>query len=180
MKAIWDNSRALDLLESLPYVDASNGFGVIGHSLGGHNAIYTATFDKRIAAIAVSCSFDSFPDYYGRNENNWVIGRGWCQTRYMPRLAEYRGRLQAIPFDFPELFGALAPRAVFVRAPKSDHNFQWESPWRCTESAGRVYELLGAKNKLVVRDPDCSHDFPPEIRSAAYDFLAKALAGEGN
>ena len=180
MKAIWDNSRALDLLESLPYVDASKGFGVIGHSLGGHNAIYTATFDKRLAAIAVSCSFDSFPDYYGGNEKNWVFGRGWCQTRYMPRLAEYRGRLRAIPFDFPELLGALAPRAVFVSAPKGDHNFRWESARRCTEAAGKVYQLLGAENQLVVRHPGCSHDFPPEIRSAAYDFLAKALAGEGN
>ena len=170
MKAIWDNSRALDLLESLPYVDASNGFGVIGHSLGGHNAIYTATFDKRLAAIAVSCYFDSFPDYYGRNENNWVFGGGWCQTRYMPRLAEYRGRLQAISFDFPELFGALAPRAVFVSAPKGDHNFQWESTRRCAEAACKAYQLLGAENKLVVHHPDCSHDFPPEIRSAAYDF----------
>ena len=180
MKAIWDNSRALDLLESLPYVDASNGFGVIGHSLGGHNAIYTATFDKRLAAIAVSCSFDSFPDYYDGNEKNWMFGRGWCQTRYMQRLAEYRGRLQAIPFDFPELLGALAPRAVFVSAPKGDHNFQWESAHRCAEAAGKVYQLLGAENKLVVRHPGCNHDFPPEIREAAYGFLAKALAGEGN
>jgi len=180
MKAIWDNSRALDLLESLPYVDASRGFGVIGHSLGGHNAIYTAAFEKRIAAVAVSCSFDSFPDYYGGNEKNWVFGRGWCQTRYMPRLADYRGRLQAIPFDFPELLGALAPRPIFVSAPKGDHNFRWQSAKRCTEAASKVYQLLGAKNNLVVRHPDCSHDFPPEIREAAYDFLAKALAGKGN
>ncbi len=180
MKAIWDNSRALDLLESLPYVDASRGFGVIGHSLGGHNAIYTAAFEKRIAAVAVSCSFDSFPDYYGGNEKNWVFGRGWCQTRYMPRLADYRGRLQAIPFDFPELLGTLAPRPVFVSAPKGDHNFRWQSARRCADAASKVYQLLGAENKLVVRHPDCSHDFPPEVRMAAYDFLAKALAGEEN
>ena len=98
----------------------------------------------------------------------------------MPRLAQYRVRLQAIPFDFPELLGALAPRTVFVSAPKGDHNFQWESARRCTEAAGKVYQLLGAENQLVVRHPDCSHDFPTEIREAAYDFLAKALAGEGN
>ncbi len=180
MKAVWDNSRALDLLESLPYVDASNGFGVIGHSLGGHNAIYTATFDERLAAVAVSCSFDSFPDYYGGNEKNWVFGRGWCQTRYMPRLADYRGRLPEIPFDFPELLGALAPRPVFVSAPKGDDNFRWQSTRRCTQAAAKVYKLLGAENGLVVRHPDCSHDFPPEIRKAAYDFLADALSGKGN
>ncbi|MFP6900741.1 MAG: hypothetical protein VCA36_07335, partial [Opitutales bacterium] len=157
-----------------------SGFGVIGHSLGGHNAIYTAAFEKRLAAVAVSCSFDSFPDYYGGNDKNWVFGRGWCQNRYMPRLADYRGRLPAIPFDFSELLGSLAPRPVFVSAPKGDHNFRWKSAKRCAEAAGKVYQLLGAENKLIVRHPDCSHDFPPEIRVAAYDFLAKALAGKGN
>src|SRR6185436_10126200 len=34
MKAIWDNIRALDLLESLPFVKKAK-FGAIGHSLGG-------------------------------------------------------------------------------------------------------------------------------------------------
>ncbi len=39
LKAVWDNLRGLDLLESLPYVNAQAGFGVIGHSLGGHNSV---------------------------------------------------------------------------------------------------------------------------------------------
>ena len=47
MKAIWDNIRGLDLLESLPFVKRG-GFGVVGHSLGGHNSVYTAIFDERI------------------------------------------------------------------------------------------------------------------------------------
>src|SRR5947207_10132685 len=62
MKAIWDNIRALDLLESLPYV-RTNGFAAIGHSLGGHNSIYTAVFDDRIKIVVSSCGFDSFRDY---------------------------------------------------------------------------------------------------------------------
>src|SRR5207248_5417077 len=37
LKAVWDNMRGLDLLESLPYVDGSK-MGAIGHSLGGHNS----------------------------------------------------------------------------------------------------------------------------------------------
>src|SRR5579862_6757721 len=31
LKAVWDNRRGLDLLESLPYVDSSKGFATIGH-----------------------------------------------------------------------------------------------------------------------------------------------------
>ena len=178
MMAIWDNSRALDLLESLPYVDSSNGFGVIGHSLGGHNAIFTAAFEKRISAVAVSCSFDSFPDYYDGNEKNWVFGRGWCQTRYMPRMADYKGRLSEIPFDFPELLGALAPRHVFISAPKGDSNFRWKSAGRCSASASKIYSLLKANENLVIRHPECGHDFPKELRAEAYSFLSAALSGK--
>src|SRR5438445_8708614 len=50
MVAIWNNMRAVDLLVSLPEVDGER-IGVIGHSLGGHNAMFTAAFDTRIKAI---------------------------------------------------------------------------------------------------------------------------------
>ena len=176
MMAIWDNSRGLDLLESLSFVDSSPGFGVIGHSLGGHNAIFTATFDKRLSVVAVSCSFDSFPDYYDGNEKNWVSGRGWCQTRYMPRMADYRGRLSQIPFDFPELLGALAPRPIFISAPKGDTNFRWKSTSRCAKAAAEVYNLLNAKRNLISLHPDCGHNFPKDVREKAYDFISEALS----
>ncbi len=175
MKAIWDNSRALDLLESLAFVDHSNGFGAIGHSLGGHNAIFTAVFDPRIKVLVSSCGFDSFLDYYGGEESNWVAGRGWCQTRYMPRLADYHGRLEDIPIDFHELLGALAPRRVFVCAPLHDANFRWQSVDRCIAAAKPVYRLLGGADGLSVVHPDCDHNFPEEIRLESYQVIDSVL-----
>src|ERR1043166_2017208 len=50
MKAIWNNLIAVDVLVALPEVDAGR-VGVIGHSLGGHNAMFTAVFDPRLRAI---------------------------------------------------------------------------------------------------------------------------------
>lgn len=72
MKAIWDNTRAVDLLASLPFVKISAGFGAIGHSLGGHNALYTAVYEPRIAVVATSCGFDSYLDYYGGKPTVWA------------------------------------------------------------------------------------------------------------
>jgi len=174
MKAIWDNIRGLDLLESLPFVRRGS-FGAIGHSLGGHNAVFTAVFDPRIKAIVSSCGLDSFSDYYGGNPANWVVGRGWCQPRYMPRLAEYAGRLSSIPFDFDDLLAALAPRRVFISAPRQDTNFQWASVDRLVASAREVFALHGAAEALSVVHPDCPHDFPDEVRAAAYATLEQAL-----
>ncbi|MDA0809628.1 MAG: alpha/beta hydrolase [Planctomycetota bacterium] len=175
MKAIQDNSRALDLLETLDYVDTSKGFAAIGHSLGGHNAIYTAVFDQRISVIVSSCGFDSYRDYYGGAERVWFFGKGWCQIRYMPRLSDYRGRLNEIPYDFPELLGALAPRPIFVNAPLHDSNFVAASVDRCADAARPVYKLLGDDKNLVIRHPDSDHNFPDAMRQEAYQLIDSVL-----
>ena len=174
MKAIWDNMRGLDLLASLPEV-VPHGFGAIGHSLGGHNAIYTAVFDKRITVVASSCGFDSYQDYYDATERVWKFGAGWCQIRYMPRLSNYRGRLTEIPYDFQELLGALAPRPLFVNAPLRDGNFRYRSVDRCARAAKPVYNLLGAEGRLVIRHPDSNHNFPDAMRNEAYQMIDGVL-----
>jgi len=178
MKAIWDNSRGLDLLESLPEVDESRGFGAIGHSLGGHNAIYTAVFDTRITVLASSCGFDSYLHYYDGAERVWYFGAGWCQIRYMPRLSNYRGKLEEIPYDFHELLAALAPRPFFVNAPLHDGNFRWKSVDECAAAANTAYKLLGGEGKLIIKHPDCGHDFPDELREEAYKVIDSVLLPE--
>ncbi len=175
MKAIWDNIRGLDLLETLPYVDAKKGFGVIGHSLGGHNSVYTAVFDERIKVIVSSCGLDSYMDYYDGNEKVWFYGKGWCQDRYMAKLANYRGRLQDIPFDFHEMIAALAPRVCFINAPLGDGNFRWKSVDEVAKAAGTIYRLYGKPGNLLVEHPDCGHDFPAAMRELAYGLFEKHL-----
>ncbi|MFM8223802.1 MAG: dienelactone hydrolase family protein, partial [Planctomycetaceae bacterium] len=174
LKAIDDNRRGLDLLDSLPFVRTGK-YAAIGHSLGGHNAVYTAVLDDRLIATVSSCGLDSYPDYYGGKEANWQPGRGWTQPRYMPRLASYRGRLAEIPFDFPELIAALAPRRMLIIAPLRDHNFRADSVDRLVAAAQPIFELHQLPGHLRVEHPDCEHDFPPEMRRLAYEFLEQAL-----
>lgn len=176
MKAIWDSIRALDVLAATPGV-LTQGFGAIGHSLGGHNSIYTAVFDERIKAVVSSCGFDSYLDYYQeRGGAMWKPGQGWTQERYMPALATYAGRLHEIPFDFHELVGALAPRAFLAIAPIGDTNFKWKSVDRIMAAARPVYALHGASGQIAVEHPDCGHNFPPEMRERAYAWLERFLA----
>jgi dienelactone hydrolase len=177
MKAVWDNIRGLDLLASLPYVDRTHGFGTIGHSLGGHNSVFTAMFDDRLTAVVSSCGLDSFLDYYEGNPKNWDLEKGWCQTRYMSKLASFKGHLADIPFDFHELVGALAPRHVLIIAPMKDSNFRADSVDRIAAAARPVFRLHGEENRLRVEHPDCEHDFPVEMRNAAYELFDDVLRG---
>lgn len=166
MKAIWDNMRGLDLLESLPRV-RPRAFGVIGHSLGGHNGIYTAVFEPRIQAVVSSCGFDSYRDYMDGDIT------GWTSSRYMPRLKDYA--LPDIPFDFHDLIAALAPRHCFVSAPLHDANFRHESVAAIVAEASKVYRLHDASAHLTVRHPDCGHAFPADMRALAYELFDRVL-----
>ena len=139
MKAIWNNMRAVDVLSELPEVDAER-IGAIGHSLGGHNAIFTALFEPRIKAVVSSCGFNAFPFYYKGNI------AGWSHKGYMPRLRDRYGLdLHQVPFDFPELIAALrrvpsspthpctmptsrSRASAFVWPPRPRSTNSWGSP----------------------------------------------------
>jgi pimeloyl-ACP methyl ester carboxylesterase len=169
MKAIWNNIRAIDVLCDRAEVDRER-IGAIGHSLGGHNAIFTALFEPRIRAVVSSCGFNAFPFYYKGDI------RGWSHRGYMPRLRDRYGLdLRKVPFDFPELIGALAPRAFFTSSPLHDANFEVQGVRICLDAARPVYALLGQSDRLAAVFPDAEHSFPPAARRAAYAFLDRYL-----
>lgn len=169
MLGIWNHRVAIDLLQSLPDVDADN-LGVIGHSLGGHNSLFVAAFDPRIKAVVTSCGFCSFPTYMKGNL------AGWSHVGYMPRIKSvYGARPEKMPFDFPEVLAAIAPRAVMAVAPVRDHNFDVDGVKACVTSARPIFRLLGAEEKLASIYPDAGHDFPDGARETAYAFLDRWL-----
>lgn len=170
MKAIYNHSRGVDLLQSLEQVDARN-IGAIGHSLGGHNSLYAAAFEPRIRAVVTSCGFNAFAKYYGGDLT------GWSSRKYMPRIADRYGKdPQKMPFDFTEVLGAMAPRPVFINAPLHDANFEVSGVHDCLEAARPIYrDVFSAEGNLVAEHPDCAHDFPPEVRFRSYQFLDRAL-----
>lgn len=169
MKAIWDNMRSIDLLEQLPSVDPKR-IGCIGHSLGGHNTIFTSFFDKRISVAVSSCGFTRFHKYYGGNL------KGWTSDRYMPRIASnYSNDPDLVPFDFPELVAGIAPRAFFTSSPVRDDNFEVSGVRESMAQALKIYQLHSAEDQLGAVYPDSAHDFPPEAREQAYRFIDRVL-----
>jgi fermentation-respiration switch protein FrsA (DUF1100 family) len=170
MKAIVNHRRAVDVLAGLPEVDA-NRIGAIGHSLGGHNALFLAAFEPRIKAVVTSCGFNAFPKYMSGDL------AGWSHAGYMPRIAsDYGCDPKRVPFDFTEVLAALAPRPVFVNAPERDDNFELSGVKDCLLAAAPVYALHGAGDRLASIHPVGGHDFPPEARAAAFAWLDRWLA----
>lgn len=161
MKGIRNHMRAVDVLVAMKEVDPRR-IGAIGHSLGGHNALFLAVFDRRIAAVVTSCGFTSFAKYYGGDLT------GWSHKGYMPRIATVYGKSPArMPFDFGDVLAAIAPRPIFVNAPLGDANFDYTGADDCVRQSGHA--------AIEVAHPDCEHDFPPEVRARAYEFLEERL-----
>ena len=85
----------------------------------------------------------------------------------MPRLRERYGLdLHKVPFDFPELIAALAPRAFFTSSPLHDANFEVEGVHVCLNAARPVYSLLGKPDRLMAVHPD-GGSFVPGIRKGS-------------
>jgi dienelactone hydrolase len=169
MKAIWNNHRAVDLLETLPQVDPDR-IGCIGHSLGGHNALFTAAFDQRLKMVVTSCGFTAFHHYYdGR------LG-GWTSQRYMPRIRDaYDNDPDKMPFDFDGVLAAIAPRGIFINAPLDDGNFDVKGVRKVVASVETVFSLLPKGPGIQVRYPDTGHSFPDPVREEAYRWLDDVL-----
>jgi dienelactone hydrolase len=169
MKAVWDNIRGIDLLESMPEVSTKR-IGIIGHGLGGQSALLTAAFDYRVAAVLSSCGFTTFPRYKGGNLADWA------DPRRMPRIRDVHGNDPAkIPFDFAELLATLAPRAVLVSAPLKDDVMEVTGVKSAIASASAVYEFRKAGGSLQVTYPDGGRDFSAAAREEAFAWLEKRL-----
>jgi pimeloyl-ACP methyl ester carboxylesterase len=169
MKGVWNHMRCVDLLQSLPEVDPER-IGCIGHSLGGHNTLFLGVFDPRVKVLVSSCGFTSFPKYYAGDLT------GWTHPGYMPAIDTVYAKDPArMPFDFPGVLAALAPRPLFVNAPLHDANFDVSGVKDCVNTARTVYSLYHAKQKLVAAYPDAEHDFPEPIRKEAYAFIDAVL-----
>jgi dienelactone hydrolase len=108
-KAIWDSSRALDILETMPEVDATR-IGCVGHSLGGYGSIWTAAFDERVRAAVSSCGLTTWqdnPKRYEFSREQWYV--------HIPKLRAILQKQDAdggiLPVDMHEFAALIAPRA---------------------------------------------------------------------
>ena len=172
-KAVWDAERAVDALLLLPEVDKER-IGVIGHSLGGHSAMFAAACDTRIRACVCNCGLTTFAANENRTE--------WCRTEWYVYVKALRAVFEAggeAPFDFHEAAALIAPRAFLNISSLTDPIIG--TPAAMYELAERVreaYGLLDARQHFATHFHDLGHSFPPDVRELAYGWLDRALAAD--
>lgn len=132
---VWDISRAIDMLCTLPYID-SEKIAVMGNSGGGTATYYAACMDERIKVVMPSCSVCTY-------EDSIIAGRH-CTCNYIPNIAKY--------VDMGDLACLIAPRPLIVVAGEKDHGFHIEGTKKAYDTIQKIYSRMGAKDncRLVI------------------------------
>jgi len=171
-KMLWDHRRGLDYLQTLAEVDP-NRIGVIGHSLGGYNALFLAAFDERIKVTVTSCAYTRIQTDPGKER--WSRSAGFV---HFPKLRPYvvpEATLE-IPWDFHHVLSLVSPRAIFQSVALDDSGF----PNSITVAQVHMqvlplYQYQNSAGKLTSFFYDGGHGFPGFARKTAYDFLLSNL-----
>jgi hypothetical protein len=97
---------------------------------------------------------------------------------HFPDLRDYL-RAGIVPSDLHEVMALCAPRPLFNYSAKKDHTFpSWSAVDAALDQVAELYELLGASGSFERVDGEGEHDFPPEVRERAYQWLDRVLGSQ--
>ena len=158
---IWDEMRSIDYLLSRPEVDPKR-IAVTGNSGGGTQSAYIAALDDRLAAAAPNCWLTSWRRLWE------TIGPQDAEQNMLPFIAS--------GLDHPDYIIAFAPKPFQISASIQDF-FSITGTRETYAEARRIYEILGAADKLTLFEADKGHGYHPEQREAFYSFVGKYFLG---
>ena len=173
-KMVTDARAALDLVETLPYVDAKRIF-MLGYSLGGMVALHAAVLDERVAGVVSVAGFTPMRLDSGEKGTGFVASVSrWHVLE--PRLGPFMGQERRIPYDYHEVLALIAPRPVLIVAPKYDREHDSANVSLCVNEARKVYQLFAANESLDLLIPDDYNRFSPELQQEVFARLRKIVA----
>lgn len=164
-KAIWDVSRIVDVLERWDGVDAGR-IGIIGHSLGGHSALFALALEERIRTGVSNCGITLL---------NTPLRWTWCRLDgycYLPRLRQFFERNEPAPIDFPEIAALVVPRPFLNISALEDPTYaNNEALLEWARSVEAIYRSLGCGEAFASYFRGGGHTFDKIARCAAYTWL---------
>jgi|688.fasta_scaffold00492_16 dienelactone hydrolase len=130
-KMLFDASRAIDIVASLPTVD-SQKIGAVGHSLGAKEVLYLTALDERISAAVFS---EGGIEFESTNwQAPWYLG---------PAVSD-----KTFPRNHHELIALIAPRPFLVLGGESSGAADGDRSWPYLQAAMPVYRLYGKTPRL--------------------------------
>lgn len=158
----WNGIRALDYLQSRPEVDAER-IGMTGRSGGGAYTWWVSALDERVKVAVPVAGITSL-------HNHVVDGvvEGHCDCMF--HVNTYR-------WDFPQVAALIAPRPLLIANTDKDQIFPLDGVVDIYERTRRIYELLGAGDKIGLAITEGPHKDTQPLRTVAFEWFERHLKG---
>ena len=165
----WALSRAVDMIEQIPELDASRIL-LTGSSRLGKAALLAAAFDERFAEVVINQTGGGGVPLSKRNFGETVASEVETYPHWFCRAyKKYAGAERKMPFDQHMLLSCIAPRPLLIEG--------YDNPWFDTrgeylslKAASPVWELLGKEGLPDVPWPD---DFSTEAIGPVIGYVRR-------
>jgi hypothetical protein len=180
---VWGMSRCVDYLETQAFVDKGKIIA-LGHSRLGKLVMVATAFDERISLGAPAGSSGAGTGAYrfcgpGRGGKEGIED----MTRkfpyyFVPRLKEFTGQMNKLPFDAHWYIALAAPRPWISVEGTNDQNCVADAVRHSVLAAKPVYTFLGVSTERVgVNYEPHRHGLTSDDWTAALDFCDQELRG---
>ncbi len=161
---VYDNMRAIDLLQSLGFVDGTR-IGVTGASGGGNQTMWLSALDPRVKASVPVVSVGTFESYV-------TNGNCWCEM--LPDGLTIAEEWAALALVAPN------PLLILTALREQIPAFVIAEMVRSYAAAREVYRLYGAEEKIACQAIDLMHGYFPEMRRHMLGWFKHWLQGKGS
>lgn len=159
----YDDMTTTDFLATLPWVDPQR-IGCMGCSMGAYRAWMLTALSDRVKACAAVCWLTttdvqlSVAD--GKRENG---GFANC----LPGLRQW--------LDYSDVAALAAPRAMLFINGRQDRLFPVRGVEQAFSQLHRVWQRLGADDRLQTELWDMGHSCPPDVQTRVLRFFDEQL-----
>lgn len=159
---VYENTRAVDYLETRPEVDKTR-IGITGASGGGNQTMYAGAWDRRFKCVVPVCSVGNYQAY---------LQAACCMCEVVPGALKFTEEWAVLALT--------APRALMVvSATKDALQFSVGEAKKSLALTAPVYKLLGKPDNLRHAIFESPHDYNKAMREAMYGWMTLHLKGEG-
>jgi len=159
---LWNSIRALDMLETLPQVDADR-IGATGCSGGGTMSFFLGLADERVKLFA-SVAGVNLPKYAIKHR----VIRNACDCGYYHNFYQ---------LDTSEFAALMAPRAALFGFASDDGLFCRDEYHALVDRARKVYRLYGCEDKCQLCEYPGPHGYQLVTMHTINDWFDTYVAG---
>lgn len=169
----WGYHKAVDVLSALSDIDSSR-IAAVGHSRGGKTALLAGATDERIALTAPNdsgCGGAGSYKWQGPESETLTDTKRAIPYWFGPKLWQYVGNQEQMPFDQHYLKALVAPRPLLSTEALGD---LWANPtgtYQTYDAAREVYRFLDAEENIGIWYRDGGHLHGPADWAAFIDYL---------